>query len=117
MQFVEPSNYEDPDGDIRYYKWIKGPQDTNIAILPDFIFNFITSKERNTFLIDTLPSTQTVNDTTLDTTNTDLNSIQITEHDKNTYQEWLNIGRLIKFLPGLAEPLHVWIFISTKTDL
>ena len=48
-----------------------------MTALHNFNSNFITAKERNTFLLDTLPSTQTVNDTIVDTTNTDLNSTQI----------------------------------------
>ena len=34
----------------------------------------------------------------------------------NTYQGWLNIGRLLKFLPCFTDPLTIWIELSKKSD-
>ena len=39
-QFVEPSNYQDINGNIKYYKWLKNPADININILPDCFTEF-----------------------------------------------------------------------------
>ena len=128
-QFVEPSNYQDINGNTKYYKWLKSPADININILPEFLLNFIISNESKK--AEKKETTTENNTDNLEHLTYD-SDIQINEHDSetyqykllclanfnrfNTYQGWLNIGRLLKFPPCFTDPLTIWIELSKKSE-
>ena len=98
-------------------------------VLPCFLLNFIISNESKKpekKEADTQNNTDHLENLTYDS------DTQINEHDRetyqhkllclanfsrfNTYQAWLNIGRLLKYLPCFNDPLTIWIELSKRSE-
>ena len=100
-----------------------------INFLPDFLLNFIISNESKK---PEKKEANTKNNTDHLVNLTYDSDTQINEHDRetyqykllclanfsrfNTYQAWLNIGRLLKYLPCFNDPLTIWIELSKRSE-